>query len=239
MRRLAVLTILTACSHPHPAPTPAPVAPLAPVAPIAPPAPPAAAEPPVPASPVASRPAPEDPAALEAARRTGKHLGLTKGEKPDVLSEELLRAIAKGTVKLDRFVDPKHKVAIIDQVGSPCGPDEEACKKANKPKARTALQYVQAMVKAESADLPMSCDNTFVGEPDPTFGSLDRHGEPDPKRAATPTRYASCTVPGAAEYAESFHVVFVPDATRGLRLAAAVSIEVGNPTVWTTLLPTL
>ena len=183
-------------------------------------------------------PAPPPAKPTEDQLRSGKHLGLTTGELPEVVSEELIRAIAAGKVKLDRVVDPKHAV-IVDAVGvsSPCTPGDKKCEKANASrfKPRKPLAYLQAMVKAAGATNGadgLTCTNEYLVDADPSFGTLTNKGDVDGKRAATPLRYATCSVPGPAEYAEGFHVLFVPDATRGVRLAAVVSSEVGSPAYW-------
>jgi hypothetical protein len=177
------------------------------------------------------------PHGTEEQLRAGKHLGLVATEKPEIVSEELLRSIAGGKVKLDRFVDASHEVIVASSGGgSPCAPDDKKCLAEGVVKPRSPLAYIQAMIKKSSTepigDSALTCENTFFAAADPDFGRWGGKGDIDPSRTATPIRYATCSVRGDGEYAESFHVLFVPDDVRGVRLVAAVSSKVGGKFDW-------
>ena len=157
---------------------------------------------------------------LEEARRAGKHVGLAAGEKPEVITEELVAALATGKADLQRFLDPT--AGVFEYISLPGGraklePDVKRQLCAKKP-SRVG-QYVEAMVTAASrgasnGEQPMSCNNEFLAT--------------DPgDQGAFRVRYAICGYTPSGEYGESRHVVWVPDAARGVRIAAIFSTEVG------------
>jgi hypothetical protein len=215
-------------SSPPPAPVPAP-------APVKPPLDAAA---PVDAA-VAPTPAPRD-APDEASLRKGKRTGLgAADEKPEVLTEDLIRALASGKVDLARFIDPKRPPVEASSVSTPCDdPKDKDC--GYKPHG-LGKGYLAAMVKAGSAEdeRKLTCDNRFAATPDPAWGARDRFGELEDGAKATPARYLTCSVFGGGEWAESFHVLFVPDEARGLRMVAQVSQDVGGRIDWLSLVPAL
>ncbi len=167
--------------------------------------------------------------------RRGKRTGLTAGELPEVATEDLVRAIAAGNVPLSAFIDPKRGVYHKEDMpgaGDKPGPviaKRECGAAANK----VALAYIKRMVAAEvsghraTADESvhgLQCTNAFITKPDPKFGSLEDFEPPAP---GFPMRYAICESPHIMEWDEGFFLVFTPDPTRGLALAAIVSIEGG------------
>jgi hypothetical protein len=173
---------------------------------------------------------PDDP---DAARRTGKKTGLgAPDDKPEVIVEDLLRALAEGKVPASRFIDPK--LGVIERIHLPGGSDEPApeikkhrCKDADK----RATEYVKAMVKASGSggdEGGMVCNNAFASTDDPEFGADEMGDKPG---GVVPMKHVTCAG-GAAEgeYGEIFHVEWVPDAERGFRIAAIVSTETGATT---------
>ncbi len=171
--------------------------------------------------------------AEEAARRKDKKTGLgAPDEKPEVIVEDLLREIASGKVSAKRFVDPKR--GVVERISMPGGSDKPSpeIKKRSCNDAR-ATAYIKSMVAAETKGKAdelhqISCLNEFAAKDDPDFGS-DEMGETP--AGAVPMKQVTCVAgPGGGEYDEIFHVVFVPDAERGFRIAAVVSTEQGANT---------
>lgn len=177
-------------------------------------------------------------AAEEAARRNGKATGIASAtEKPEVITEDLVRAIGTGKVDVQRFVDPKK--GLVERITLPGGADKpvpEVKKRLCGDKAATrAAAYIKQMVEREATDQKdeihgITCGNAFVDQDDPNFGS-DEMGDA-PK--TVPMKHASCWTQTAGEYDEIMHLEWVPDAERGFRLAAIVSTEGGaiNKTLW-------
>lgn len=170
------------------------------------------------------------PSAEERERRNGKRTGLGgPDEKPEVIVEYLIRAIAAGKVPAKRFIDPK--LGVIERISLPGGADKPVpdVKRHTCGDAR-ATSYIKGMVEAEvrgkATDLyALHCNNQYATVEDPAFGTdptADKPGTP------VPLEHVTCmTGPGPDEYAELFSVVFVPDPKLGLRLAAIVSTEQG------------
>jgi hypothetical protein len=221
--------VLAACHKDAP---PVPSAPAAPVAPKAPLDAPVALD-----AAVAPTAGPVD-GPSEAELRKGKRTGLSAAdEKPEVLTEELVRAMASGKVDVARFIDPKRPPVDASSVSTPCDdPKDEGC--AYKPHG-LGKGYLAAMVKVGSNEdeRRLTCDNRFAATPDPAWGARDRFGEIEDGAKATPARYLTCSVFGGGEWAESFHVLFVPDEKRGLRMVAQVSQDVGGRIDWLSLVP--
>lgn len=170
------------------------------------------------------------PSAEERERRNGKRTGLGgPDEKPEVIVEDLIRAIAAGKVPAKRFIDPK--LGVIERISLPGGADKPVpdVKRHTCGDAR-ATSYIKAMVEAEvrgkATDLyALHCNNQYATVEDPAFGTDPTADKPGPP---VPLEHVTCmTGPGPDEYAELFSVVFVPDPKLGLRLAAMVSTEQG------------
>lgn len=174
-----------------------------------------------------------DPAiAEEAARRKGKKTGLgAPGEKPEVVVEDLLRAIATGKLASKQFIDPKY--GVIERISMPGGSDKPVppvkrtlCRAAAE--TRTT-EYVKAMVDADAKNKAddvsqITCRNEFADKDDHEFGANEMGDKPS---GAVPMKQVTCGTSSAGEWSEIAHVVWLPDADRGFRIAAIVSTEGG------------
>jgi hypothetical protein len=226
MKLLAFVLMLAACAKdPHPDPSAGSATRPA----VAPPMRPDAAVPVVDAAPPVDAYEDPDPG------RRGKRTGLTATELPEVATEEFVRALAVGNLKVEAFIDPKRGVyQRIDLPGAGDTPGPMIAKRAcGAQAAKVALAYLKRMVDAEArghkatADESvhaLECHNDFVTTADPHFGEVT---ERDPQRPARPMRYARCISPHIMEWDESFNLIFTPDPTRGLALVAVVSREGG------------
>jgi hypothetical protein len=176
---------------------------------------------------------PVDPsAAAEAARRKGKKTGLgAADEKPEVIIEDLIRAIGNGKAPIARFVDPK--LGVVERISMPGGaekPNPEIKKVHCAAAAETeAMKYIKNVVEAEAkhkADdvAQLSCWNEFADKDDPDFGADEMGDKP---AGGVPMKHITCGTSSGGEWSEIAHVVWVPDATRGFRIAAIVSTEGG------------
>ncbi|MEO8703792.1 MAG: hypothetical protein ABI867_27325 [Kofleriaceae bacterium] len=174
----------------------------------------------------------DDPnAAEEAARRKGKKTGIADGEKPEVITEELLRAIGTGKTPIKRFIDPK--LGVVERIHMPGATD-----KPNPDIKRTlcgataetdTAKYLKTAVDAEAAHksddyAQLVCWNEFADKDDPDFGADEMGDKP---AGAVVMKHVTCGTTSAGEYSEIAHVVWLPDAERGMRIAAIVSTEGG------------
>src|SRR4051812_7490093 len=205
MKQIAGLLVLAACGKDAAkAPDPAPPPPAAPRAP-------------------ADARAIDAPVAIDAApdpdpNRRGKRTGLTAGEKPEVATEDLVRALAVGNVKLDTLIDPKRGVVMrLDVPGAGDKPvpggvvDKHLCGAAA---IKDTQAYLKRMLDAEvrgHSDKPgesahvFECTNKFIASPDPEFGTTDYYSGPErftPDKGH-PMTYAQCTSPHIMEWDEA------------------------------------
>lgn len=145
---------------------------------------------------------------------------------PDV--EGLVRKIAAGDVPAARYIDPA--LGVLEWRVMPGGREEPApdvkqqhCADA----ANSATTFIHRMVERErqmKETSSISCRETFATTADLDFGA-DEHG--DKPAYALPTKHASCWSNGAGEYDAVYRIVWQPDATRGMRIAAIVATEQG------------
>ena len=167
--------------------------------------------------------------AKEMPRREGKKTGFgAPDEKPEVVTEDLLRKIAAGEVPVKRFIDPK--LGVYDWTSMPGGSDKpkadvktQRCADAEKEVAG----FIKKLVDRETAtkgETAITCGNEFVATEDPNFGA-DEMGE-KPKHAV-PHKHATCVQAGLGEYDAVYWIVWQPDAERGLHISAIVGTEQG------------
>lgn len=163
--------------------------------------------------------------------RKGKKTGLGgPDEKPEVITEDLIRKLGTGGMPVARFIDPK--LGVHQRIVMPGGAEKpvpsvikDHCGDAEK----VVAAYLKAMVDRETRgkaddDGQISCSNEFATKPDPDFGKDDGA---EPEIPGVPLQNVTCGSSGAGEYDELRNVIWVPDATRGFRIAAIVSTEQG------------
>src|SRR5204862_175614 len=80
---------------------------------------------------------------------------------------------------------------------------------------------------AKRDEMEIDCNNDFLANEDPDFGS-----DEDKHLAGHPTRYATCGIDDPGEYGPIYDIVFVPDAKRGVRIAAVSETESGATNDW-------
>jgi hypothetical protein len=182
------------------------------------------------------------------ARRRGKKTGLgSPDEKPDTITEELVRALGRGKVDIKRFLDPER--AVFEMVSLPGASDtvpglEEKhlwCGKAR----REVTKYLRHLIQTEDRiikeedEFYLTCDDQRGHRPDPDFRGLRRreaaktgggkkHTKTKPEGKSIPITHISCSLQTGPEWSEYLHIEWVPDRERGWRIAAIVTTEVGD-----------
>lgn len=146
--------------------------------------------------------------------RQGKRTGLgSPDEKPEVATEGLIRAMLGKTVAWDRFIDPARGVIELTAIGSTTGQDKLA--RRCGPEIASLTGFVASTLSGRLDDgalaYELSCDNSGLVVPD--------------AEAVEP--YAVCSVESPADDQLVYHLVFVTDPTRGLRLAGVSTIDAG------------
>jgi hypothetical protein len=188
--------------------------------------------------------------AREQARRRGKKTGLgAPDEKPEVVVEDLLRAIAARKVDVRRFLDPDR--VVLEMTSMPgAGEDggtEEKRLLCGKPQ-REVLRYIRHMVQEEKKisewepEERITCSHEFADHPDPDFTAVRGwnakstwHGAKHPsievqrlkQKDLTPLSHVQCSLKTGGEWSERLHVEWVHDSTRGWRIVALITSEVG------------
>lgn len=191
-----------------------------PAAPVA--APPAAAPPAPAAEPAAPAEGSED------ALRKGKRTGLGGAdEKPEVATEELMAAMVSGKFAASRLIDPAQgfvRLVTLPGGGEKLTPDKvtRVCGQKAEKELLDTLEYLVSE-KAKALGFELGCGNQYLAVADAEFGKTDSK----PGRAQ---KYATCGAGSPSEYGSNYDLIFVPDAERGLRLAAFLEWESGmNP----------
>ena len=171
--------------------------------------------------------------------------GVTAAPPPAVASAELIAAIADGRMAAARVIDPAagfYQHTILPGPGDPPEPERKQWSCGDRAAAeltRVAKQIVDAQQRATHAPryaddpdspLHLHCNNDFLHSTDPAFGGRTA-GESDGVRGGAPYRYAVCIVSDGAEPGASYHLLFVPDAARGLRAAGVMILEDGEMAV--------
>lgn len=140
----------------------------------------------------------------EATVRAGKRTGLESADsKPEVATEPLLRALLAGQVQWARFVDPAAGVVELRgaDVQRRCGVDLE-----------NALATFSAAITAALADpgliYDLQCDNVGLTV---TIAGVTSH--------------AVCTASNPADEGTAYDVVFIPDATLGLKIIGIAAAD--------------
>lgn len=176
--------------------------------------------------------------------RDGKKTGLgAAGDKPEVLVEALVIAIAEGKVAADRFVDPARgfiEHVILPGAAEVSDPDVKV-RHCGKKAAAALKEYATTMVAKQKegakygpdeADHVLLCDNTYLAEDDPEFGGT-YDPDTDKTTGGHKLRYAVCGSSGAVEWDANYELVFVPDDARGLRVVGMLVWESGvNQVPW-------
>ena len=184
---------------------------------------------PVPSAPIdATRPADS----AEDVFRKGKKTGLVAAdEKPEVVTEALVLAIAAGSFEPSRIIDPAFGVfQLVSLPGARERPDpDEHERNCGKRADKIVVDYAKQMKKhqeqgKEYEDYVIYCRNEWLAEEDPEFGGV---AEGEPVRAPHPLRYAQCSSGSAGEWASEYMLLFVPDETRGVRIAGIFVSESG------------
>ena len=188
--------------------------------------------------------------AREKARRRGKKTGLgAPDEKPEVVVEELLRAIAAGKVDVRRFLDPDR--VVLDMTSMPGASEDGGTEEKHllcDGARRMVLEQIKHMVKKEKEISKweptgkITCGHEFAHHPDPSFTAVrgwrarspwhgTNHSDEELQnlkaRDLTPLIHVRCSLKTGGEWAEDLHLDWVPDPRLGWRIAALITNEVG------------
>lgn len=144
----------------------------------------------------------------EAAARAGKRLGIASDEEPEVVTEELITALAEGKSDLGRLVDPAKGLVTYARVQTrgatqKVAPTQEQL--CGEKATAAAMEMVKTIVDKGGTYGGFWCSNTDL---------------------ATKS-YASCTFDIPSEGVAKPTLVFVP-ADSGLRLALLLTTETGS-----------
>ncbi|RYE87481.1 MAG: hypothetical protein EOO75_14420 [Myxococcales bacterium] len=164
-------------------------------------------------------------APAEAARRRGKKTGLgAPGEKPQVIVEKLLRAMARGQVDARRFLDPERAVLdVLTAIGDADDPPSHHTHRCAD--ARTRLvTFLRDMVEHEiwsPEDSAITCSSEFAERPGPFRPGTEE--SPGPTVRIKHIRCRQLTQWHVSSHL--YQLEWVPDAKRGWRVAAFTESE--------------
>lgn len=162
----------------------------------------------------ASPPAAADAASAEVADdldendvRAGKRTGLEAPDaRPEVATEALVRALVRGQAPWTKVVDPT--VGLVELTSIPAGDDRPAVAHVEHRCGVALDQTIAAFAMGATASLDdpglvydIQCDNIGLAVSVPGV-----------------TSHAVCSIASPADDGLAYDLVFVPDATRGLRL---------------------
>ena len=159
---------------------------------------------------------PEPPSgADEATLRAGKRTGLGgPTELPEVATEEFVTALLAGTQPWTRVIDRKFGVAelrTLDDAGKPVPATMGRLCGATLDPALARLGKVASAALADAAlGYQLLCDNSGLAP-------------------ATGIPVATCAIDADADGALGFDLLFVPDATLGLRLVGITLLDATPP----------
>lgn len=159
---------------------------------------------------------PEPPAgADEATLRAGKRTGLASPtERPEVAAEEFVTALLAGTQPWGRVIDRKFGVVelrTLDDAGKPVPATMgRLCGAALDPALARLGKVASAALADAALGYQLACDNSGL---DPAAG----------------IPVASCAIDADADGALGFDLLFVPDATLGLRLVGITLLDATPP----------
>lgn len=144
----------------------------------------------------------------EESLRAGKRTGLLTGELPEVATEDLARALIDGNVPWDRFVDPA--LGLVEMRSAP--------DLGGLPVTRRCGDGILLALKQHAAEMTATLAQTRLAYELACDNSGLVNGGP------LPSALCSIDSPGGDV---AHDLVFVPDATRGLRVAGVATSVVG------------
>lgn len=179
--------------------------------PLSPPALDAAATPPPPDADVPDPPAGADEPTLRAGKRTGL---ASPTELPEVATEELVTALLAGAQPWTRVIDRKFGVVELRTLDDASQPVPAVMGRLCGAALDPALARLGKVATAALADTALGyqlvCDNSGLAP-------------------ATGIPVATCAIDADADGALGFDLLFVPDATLGLRLVGITLLDATPP----------